>query len=57
MGKTITEKSARRWLKRNTSQIIKRELDIVGVDTSCFLKQLKLCRDVIAAADKEKETC
>jgi hypothetical protein len=55
--KTITEKSARRWLKRNATTIVKKELDIIGTDNSCFHRQLTLCRKVVEDAEKERAKC
>ena len=47
MKKTIKEKIARRWLKRNAWKIAKIELGVGASKNSCFYKQMLLCQKSI----------
>jgi hypothetical protein len=57
MKQKITEKSARRWLRRNSWNIQKLILGVGSEKGSCFHKQMLLCQKIIKAADKEKVAC
>jgi len=47
MKKTIKEKIARRWLKRNAWKIAKMKVGIGPEKNSCFHKQMILCQKSI----------
>jgi len=57
MKKTITEKNARRWLKRNSWNIQKMVIGIGSEKGSCFHKQMQLCQKTIKVTDKEMANC
>jgi len=53
----ITEKSARRWLKKNSFRMQKLKMGIGSEKGSCFHKQMLLCQKVVQKSDKEMEAC
>jgi len=51
MKKTIKEKIARRWLKRNAWKIAKMKVGVGASEKSCFHKQMLLCQKSIGIAN------
>lgn len=53
MKKRLREKTARRWLNRNSWKIAKMELGIGASKHSCFSKQMTLCQNSLTTGDQK----